>query len=240
MTLRTDLSPSPGGRRWLRLSFLFMATGIVTLLAAGALFVLNYVSDDERFGSGPETVTAFGPGLDYYLTPQPTLPPTATPPSSAPITRLVIPRFDVDARVVVLGVDERGIMESPEGPWDVAWYDFSARPGGGSNAVFSGHVDWYNIGPGGGPGGAVFWHLKDLEPGDVIEVRLADGTVYKYRMASRQQVDPTSVDVNAVVGRTEREVITLITCGGSFNRETRHYDQRVIIRAERVVEQATN
>src|SRR3989304_6303615 len=50
MTLRTDLSPSPGGRRWLRLSFLFMATGIATLLAAGALFVLNYVSDDERPG----------------------------------------------------------------------------------------------------------------------------------------------------------------------------------------------
>src|SRR3989304_2889227 len=113
MTLLADPSPSPGGRRWLRLSFLFMATGIVTLLAAGALFVLNYVSGDEHLGSGPETVTAFGPGLDYYLTPQPTLPPTATLPSSAPITRLIIPRFDVDARVVGLGVDERGIMGSP-------------------------------------------------------------------------------------------------------------------------------
>jgi len=216
-----------------------MGAGLATLLAALALFVVSLLGrGDNRFGSGPETVTAFGPGLSYYLTPQPTATPlpAGTPASAAPVARLLIPKFGVDATVVTLGVDNQGIMESPEGPWDVAWYDFSAHPGAGGNAVFSGHVDWYNIGPGGGPGGAVFWHLKDLEPGDVIEVHLADGNVYKYRMASRQQVDPNAVDVGSVVGPTEREVITLITCGGTFNRETRHYDQRVIVRAERVVE----
>jgi hypothetical protein len=47
-------------------------------------------------------------------------------------------------------------MPSPDNAWDVAWYDFSARPGAGSNAVFSGHVDYHDVGP------AVFWNLRDL------------------------------------------------------------------------------
>ena len=96
-------------------------------------------------------------------------------PSSAPLTRLVIPKAKVDARIVTLGIDGNGVMQSTSNAYDIAWYDFSARPGAGGNAVFSGHVDYHDVGP------AVFWNLRDLQPGDVIEVHLDDGTVYTLR-----------------------------------------------------------
>ena len=59
---------------------------------------------------------------------------------------LVIPDAKVDATIVTMGIDENGVMQSPHNAYDVAWYDFSARPGFGGNAVFSGHVDYHDVG----------------------------------------------------------------------------------------------
>ena len=121
-----------------------------------------------------ETVVGFG----SISTPTPGPSPTPTnlfpPGSDAPIARILIPNAEIDAPVVVKGVDNAGVMIAPDNAYDVAWYDFSAQPGFGGNAVFAAHVDYINVGP------AVFWNLKDLEPGDVIDVRLVDGTVYRY------------------------------------------------------------
>ncbi len=250
MTPERDHNAPPQSHHMVRSSFIFMVAGVAALLAAGALFFVHFTGEDARLASGPGTAVGFGPDFDYYLTPEP-IPegqpaseaaPThaGPPPSEAPLARLVIPRFGIDGSVTNLGLDENGVMEAPDGPWDIGWYDFSSRPGFGGNTVFSGHVDWYNVGSGGGPGGAVFWDLRNLEEGDLIEVRLQDGTVYQYQMTSRQQVDPATADIASIVGPTEREVITLITCGGSFNGETRHYDQRVVVRAERIAESPAN
>jgi LPXTG-site transpeptidase (sortase) family protein len=154
-------------------------------------------------------------------------------PDLAPIANIVIPKFDIDAPVVVRGVDANNVMETPDGPKDVAWYDFTNPPGAGSNAVFSAHVDYINYGP------AVFWHLKDLEQGDLVQVRLESGTVYTYAVESRQNVpaEPTQEVLASIVGDTPTDVITLITCGGSWDGH--EYSERVIVRATRVLDAAS-
>lgn len=204
-----------------------MLLGVGALIGASGLFVLTYagVLDGGGGYSGPGTVTGFG-SLDLTSL-GPTVTPAA-PPSEAPIARIVIPKVEIDAPVVVKGVDANGVMETPDGPWDVAWYDFSSRPGFGSNAVFSGHVDYVNVGP------AVFWGLRDLAQGDVVEVRLSDGTAYQYRVSAMETVDAAAADVGRIVGASEQDIVTLITCTGTFNQATRQYDQRLIVRAERM------
>ncbi len=222
-------SPTPRpAARWERYSLALLGIGIAALVASVALFVFTILDSGNSY-SGPGTSVAVGDPRSVFV-PAPTSTPSQLV-STAPIARLTIPKYEVDAPVIVLGVDEQGVMESPDGPFDVAWYDFTAHPGTGSNAVFSGHVDWTFDS---GPGGAVFWHLKDLALGDIIEVKLTDGTVFQYRMVSRQQIDPNTADVNAIVGPTPRDVITLITCGGSFDRSIGHYTARTIVQAERV------
>ena len=209
------------GARWNKLSLVIMAAGLASLVAAAVLFVLTLSSNDEY--SGPGTSTVFDEPFDPSIFATPTVPP-----SEAPIAEIAIPRFDVQAPIVVRGVDAQGIMETPDGPTDVAWYDFTARPGFGSNAVFSGHVDYINYGP------AVFWNLKDLEANDIIEVRLQDGTVYQYAVKEREMVLAAGADVGKIVGPSDAEIITLITCGGGFDSSVGQYDQRVIVRAQRV------
>ncbi len=230
MMLEPGQQGSSRSMRWNRLSLAIMGAGILSLVGAGVLFALILTGTVDDGYSGPGTTTTFGKIDDEFLTPQPSPTADLPPPSEAPISRISIPRFEVDAPIVVRGVDAGGVMETPDGPTDVAWYDFSARPGFGSNAVFSAHVDYINYGP------AVFWNLKDLEEGDLVEVALTDGTVYKYAIVGRQQVSAgvTGEELGRIIGTTEQEIITLITCGGSFDPNVGQYDQRVVVRAERL------
>ncbi len=161
---------------------------------------------------------------DATATPEPQ--PTPEP-SAAPIARLVIPKINVNAGVVTLSVDKDGAMQDPKGPKDVAWYDFSQHPGWGGNAVFAGHVDYINYGP------AVFWNLRNLEMGDEIKIVLADGTEYSYHVISEAAYSDSDAPVQEIVGPTDTEVVTIITCNGTFDTKTREYDKRLVVRAER-------
>jgi LPXTG-site transpeptidase (sortase) family protein len=129
---------------------------------------------------------------------------------------------------MVLGVDGNGTMQSPTNPVDVAWYRFSARPGQVGNMVMAGHVDYANYGP------AVFWFLQDLVPGDEIRVTTETGAVYSYRVTSLATYPEATAPVAEIVGPTDTEMLTLITCAGTFNRSSRAYDRRLVVRAERV------
>jgi LPXTG-site transpeptidase (sortase) family protein len=216
-----------------KLSIVLIALGTAMLIAAGVLFA---IAAPNLFGkqtgnSSLQTIAGFGDPI----TP-PTPGPTATPSGEfppgddAPVARLIIENAKIDAPVVQKGIDANGAMQSPDNATDTVWYDFSAHPGFPGNAVFAGHVDYIHVGK------AVFWNLKDLNPGDLIQVRLADGTVYKYAVVSKNQYDSGSAPVDTIVGPTPKESVTLITCSGTFNSATHQYDKRLVVRAERIAE----
>ncbi|MBI4505595.1 MAG: class F sortase [Chloroflexi bacterium] len=154
--------------------------------------------------------------------------PTATPVprQGSPAVRISIARIGIDARVVTLGVDRNGVMQSPDSPSDVAWYDFSALPGGDGNAVLSGHLDWYTGITG------VFWRVKELAPGDAVEITTADGRQLRYIVVETTVYQSATVPVARVVGPTPYPSVTLVTCEGRFDRATRDYSHRRVVRAE--------
>lgn len=215
-----------------RLSVALISVGTLLIITAVVLMTLvatgTLGSSDGN--SSLETVVGFG----QFSTPTPGPSPTPSnqfpPGSNSPITRLIIEKAKIDAPIVEKGVNEQGVMQAPDNATDVAWYDFSGHPGFGSNVVFAAHVDYIHVGP------AVFWNLKDLEPGDVIRIQLADGTEYAYSVDFKQQFDAATAPVNDIVGPTPKEMVTLITCGGVFNSATHQYDKRLVVRAGRVVD----
>ncbi len=208
------------------LSRLLLSLGAALLVATGIL-ALSQPQPEPGQTFHPEAILT-AHNSEQRSTPAAASGPSNTPVRIAPITRLRIPTIEVDAAVVVKGLDENGAMETPDGPWDVAWYDFSARPGTGSNVVFSGHVDHQAVGP------AVFWDLSKLQPDSVVEVHLEDGAVYRYRVIAKDTVDVATAPVAQIVGPTPTDSVTLITCAGRFDRTTQTYDQRLVVRAERV------
>lgn len=148
--------------------------------------------------------------------------------TAAGIARILIPDVGIDAPVVVKGLDAHRVMEAPELPFEVAWYDFTGFPGHPGNAVFSGHLDFPVVGP------AAFWQLPQVEEGHVVEVILTDGTTYQYRVVSKTVYREETAPVAQIVGSTPTESITLITCAGNFDRTVGRYEDRLVVRAERV------
>ena len=162
------------------------------------------------------------------------------PDTPAP-TRIGIPSIGVAASIVVMGLDAENYPEVPNTGDEVAWYTFSATPGRGSNAVFSGHVDWYYWGM---PVEGVFYRLRELQIGDQITLDLEDGSRLRYSVTGNVATaydDPNVVDV---MEPTSKDVLTLITCGGTWQKDYSdpnggNYSHRVIVRAERVLDLAS-
>jgi len=202
---------------------------VVTFLAGLALIVAGLLIVSFGFLSDPK---AEAPEVSFLPPPSIELPQGTTEGpievSKAPVVRIEIPALGVEAPVVSLGVLEGGVMESPHTPTDVGWYRFSAQPGTVGNAVFAGHVDYINYGP------AVFYYLRDLEPGDVIRVMLEDGTAVAYEVVSSEVYDADTAPVQEIVGPTDNETITLITCTGVFDRTALDYDKRLVVKGERI------
>jgi len=159
---------------------------------------------------------------------------SAPPASSAPVARLIIEKIGVDAPVITLGVDENFIPEVPDNPNDVAWYNWSALPGHGSNAVLAGHFDWTVNGQ---PVIGVFYSLADLSVGDIIEVKLEDGTDYKYSVVGNLAVANDDSEAMDMMAPTPSDMVTLITCGGVWTPDPNNplggeYTHRQVVRAE--------
>ena len=210
-------------------------TGLV-LLASTALLLVGLVSILVALGGDNVDLPNEG-SLEQILSEST---PSAVsegglPEGPAP-TRIGIPKIGVDAVVLALGRDRKSNPSVPDSGSDVAWYTFTAPPGRGNNAVFSGHVDWYYWGQ---PGEGVFYHLRELQIGDEITVDLVDGSQLRYRVTGNVAVQYDDPDVGKVMDPTSNDVVTLITCGGTWLRDYSNpnggnYSHRVIVRAERV------
>jgi sortase (surface protein transpeptidase) len=139
---------------------------------------------------------------------------------------LSIETAGVDAGIERLRVVD-GAMQDPSGPWEVAWYENLGGLGGISNVVMAGHIDYWNVGP------SVFYNLASVQPGDEIIVSGDDGMQYPFVVEWVRQFDSASMPLDEVIGPTEGQSLTLITCGGAFDYVNGHYLQRTVVRANR-------
>ena len=203
----------------------------LALVAIGLLLVPSGDNDRSSVSApGPTLV----PGTAYPVQPEMVeawryLVPAVQPSAGF---RLVIDSLGVNAPVVRLGLDPRDVPQVPNDGAKVAWYDFSARPGTGGNAVLAGHVRWA-----GDPG--VFADLDELQEGDIIRLRWRDGRESVYEVSDNLLIDASHPDALRVMAPTPADTITLFTCAGTFvpdpdNPLGGDFTDRVVIQARLV------
>lgn len=164
------------------------------------------------------TATPTTTTIAYVAAPEPALP-----------LRIAIPSLNLDANVVPVGVNDNGAMEIP-GAIEAGWYRYGPRPGSAhGSAVIAGHVDHRKT-----PG--VFLELRRLEIGQEVVVTDADAVSHRYLVTERFQVQKESLPVRTLFQRDGDPVLTLITCGGRFDRAARSYDDNIVIRATPISE----
>ncbi len=149
---------------------------------------------------------------------------------------LTIPALGIkNARILQVGVNTEGEMDTPRNIFDVGWYDGSGLPGKGGTMIIDGHN--------GGPHvKGVFKDLPDLATNEIIQVERGDGAVFKYKVVENKEVALSEADayMNTASVSPERgkESVTLISCSGEWSDEKKTYLSRQFVRAV-LVEEST-
>ena len=117
-------------------------------------------------------------------------------------------------------------MQDPTGPWVVSWYKETGRLGlEEQNVVVAAHVDYWNVGP------AVFYNVRNLKEGDVVDLTGEDNNIYRYQVEWIELYDANNAPIADIVGATGETSLTMITCGGEFDYADGEYLSRTVVRA---------
>jgi Sortase domain len=180
-------------------------------------------SGDGR-GAAAGAVAGAGPGAASAV---PGGAPTAadpTPPGTVPVA-IELPDRGVGAPVVPTATGPDGALAVPDPPSTVGWWSPGALAGAAAGTtVLVGHVDSAASGLG------MFAVLRDVTVGERVLLRGADGRLIAYRVTSRRQAGKAALSADLFApGGPPR--LALVTCGGRFDRATRHYTDNVVVYA---------
>ena len=157
---------------------------------------------------GPLNGKAYGPSLHRSL----------------PVS-VDIPAIGVHSRLLHLGANANGTITVPSLRTQAdraAWFEYSATPGQIGASIIEGHVDSFE-------GTAVFFRLGALQPGDRVDVRLADGITAVFRVTGVREYSKSKFPARAIYHTPGYAALRLITCGGAFDYSTRSYLSSVVV-----------
>lgn len=180
--------------------------------------------------TNPSTISSQQPTTEAPVS---TTLPQLVLPASVP-TSIAIPVIGVHSPLTQVGLDSNGHLEVPQPGPDynkAAWYRGSPTPGELGPATIEGHVD------SAADGASVFFKLGAMRPGDMISVTRADGTTAEFRTDGVQRFPKDAFPDQLVYGNTPNPQLRLITCGGSFDHQSGHYTDNIVVFATLVTTQ---
>jgi LPXTG-site transpeptidase (sortase) family protein len=142
-------------------------------------------------------------------------------------TTIAIPTIDVRSKLVDIGLDSQGAMETPVPVDKAGWFTPSPPPGVPGATVVAGHVTW-NQEP------MVFFDLGKLRRGDTVELTREDGAVVVYEVTRTGSFPKDEFPTKAVYSQPDQPELRLITCGGEYDEVNNRYLANVIVWAEMV------
>ena len=187
----------------------------VLLIAGGAAAVGAAIATQQHAPQPSQSAAGTtGPGKAWWLSLR----------RSTPVS-IEIPAIGVHSVLLSLGVTPDGTMQVPplhRKPSAAGWYKYSVTPGQIGTSVIEGHVD-NDQGP------AVFFRLGALRPGDLVNVRLADGMTGVFRVTGVRQYSKANFPAKTLYRATRFAGLRLITCGGAFDYATSQYLSSIVV-----------
>ena len=137
---------------------------------------------------------------------------------------LNIAKLGVHARVFAVGLTNSGALETPHNVYDTDWYNESSLPGQPGAMLIDGHVSsWTAHG--------VFYGIKSLLPGDILQIVRGDGQIFNYKVVKSQIYNANNVDMAAALSSVVpgKAGLNLITCTGDVIPGTNDFNERVVV-----------
>jgi sortase (surface protein transpeptidase) len=188
-----------------------LLTAFVLFLAAGASFAFG-LAGGQRWLPGP-----------LFAGPAPKSSPAVVSPAARSIpVSLSIPAIRLSTSLLDLGLNPNQTVQVPDDFTQAGWYEYGPSPGQRGSAIILGHVDSYQ-------GPAVFYKLRDLKPGDRVDVTLADRVITHFEVRQIAEYSKAQFPTQLVYGSHGYSGLQLVTCGGIFDSQTGHYLSNVVV-----------
>ena len=205
--------PRPGGLR----SRLAGVAGAILIIGGAAAVGIAVAAQQHAPQPSATAAGATGPaGRAWWLSLRHSMP-----------VSIDIPAIGVHSVLLHLGVKHDGTMQVPplQRPSLAAWYKYSVTPGQIGTSVIEGHVDTKQ-------GPAVFFRLGALRPGNLVNVRLANGITAVFRVTGVRQYLKSRFPAKTIYRDATRfAALRLITCGGAFDYHTSQYLSSTVVYA---------
>lgn len=141
--------------------------------------------------------------------------------------RIKIPKINIDAEVLWVGITSGGAMEAPEGEKETAWYKFGPRPGEIGSSVIDGHFGKKNGTP------AVFDNLYKLKAGDKVYVETNLGEMFTFVVKEIKTYNPNANAKDVFISIDGKAHLNLITCSGLWDKLLKSHSKRLIVFTDR-------
>lgn len=165
----------------------------------------------------PSTDPSYAGGIQ-----DPVPPPASVDLSDVTVSRIRIPAIDVDAAVEPIQRDASGVLLPPKEWADAGWYQQGVLPGQIGPAVIAGHLDTTEE-------AAVFAMLPQLQPGDLVQITLSNGTETTFQVDRSLDVEKKTFPAEEVYGPTPDAQLRLITCNGPFDDVEGSYSNNYVV-----------
>jgi sortase A len=140
--------------------------------------------------------------------------------------RLSIPKLNIDAVVISVGITAAGNLDTPKNNDEVGWYKDGSSPGNEGSSVLNGHV---------GVGSrAVFEHLSQLIVGDLVVVVDDTGKAVSFRVREIKNYDKNE-QPSEVFSSINGAHLNLITCTGAWQQDQRTYSKRLVVFTDKLL-----
>lgn len=189
----------------------FARHGLYRILLLLVLCASLPLSPQRIVAASPAT---FAPTLDSQA--------AATQDERVTPQRLIIEAIGVDTTIEAVGKGTDGQVGVPQEKENVAWYSLGVAPGEQGNAVIAGHLD-DKVGP------AIFWRLRELEPGDTIIVIDSEGVERTFVVTEVASYRWDEAPLARIFGFDLERDLNLITCAGQFSRRDANYSRRLVV-----------
>jgi sortase (surface protein transpeptidase) len=133
----------------------------------------------------------------------------------------------INAPIVELGLNADRTLEVPSVASDVGWYRNSPTPGAVGASILVGHLDSVR-------GRAVFYDLKNIKVGDMIEIEREDGSIEAFKVDFFDVYNQDNFPTEKVYGNIDFEGLRLITCSGKYNYVHGRYTDNLVVYASKI------
>jgi sortase (surface protein transpeptidase) len=132
-----------------------------------------------------------------------------------------IPAIGVSVSLSQLGLNPDKSAEVPTKYEEPGWFRLGPAPGQTGSAVILGHVDDKK-------GPAVFFKVNTLKAGDRVDVSLSNGVVAHFVVQTVETYSKSGFPAAKVYASKGFSALQLVTCGGTFDKTTGHYESNVV------------